>query len=251
MNFWPTKDLDEYINLQQRVKGRMVLLDVSATGEENLIEQSESKEMKDLEYRKKQLLRLQNMVVDLEDISGGISITDLTFSDFKADLMEALNNNRKKLDEAPDGMYAVVNIPDGIRDVVKSGVIFTLRQTKGSEQTKEQNPMFPYYMAYVTDEGEVKLGFIFVKKILDIYKKICKGQSEVLVELVAEFNRHTDDGRNMAGYTELLQIAIENLIGKKQEVGVASLFSKGSGIIDNENFDGIEDFELVTFLVIK
>ena len=251
VNFWPTKDLDEYINLQQRVKGRMVLLDVSATGEENLIEQSEGKEMKDLEYRKKQLLSLQNTVVDLEDISGGISITDLTFSDFKADLMEALKQNRKRLDDAPDGMYAVANIPEEVRDVVKPGVIFTLRQTKGAEQTKEQNPMFPYYMAYVTDDGEVKMSFIFVKKILDIYKKLCKGQFEVLAELVAEFNKQTDDGRNMEHYTELLQVAIENLIGKKQEVGVASLFSKGSGIIDNENFDGIEDFELVTFLVVK
>lgn len=251
VNFWPTNDLDEYINLKQRVKGRMVLLDVSATGEENLIEQTESKEMKDLEYRKKQLVSLQNTVVDLEDISGGISITDITFSDFKSDLMEALKTNRKQLDNATNGMYAVVDIPNGMEDIVKSGVIFTLKQTNGAEQTREQNSQFPYYMVYVTDDGEVKLNFIHAKKILDIYKKLCKGQNEVLVDLVAEFNMQTEDGNNMTDYTSLLQNAIENLIGKKQEVGVASLFSKGSGIIDSENVDGMEDFELVTFLVIK
>ncbi|KXL53687.1 RNA polymerase-associated protein RapA [Anaerotignum neopropionicum] len=251
VNFWPTKDLDEYINLQQRVKGRMVLLDVSATGEENLIEQNESREMKDLEYRKKQLISLQNTVVDLEDISGGISITDLTFSDFKADLMEALKENRKQLNDAPHGMYAVATIPDSVKDVVKPGVIFTLKQSKGAKQTKEQNPQFPYYMAYVTDDGEVKLNFVHAKKILDIYKKLCKGQKEILQDIIAEFNEQTDDGRNMDEYTILLQQAIENLIGKKQEVGVASLFSKGGGIISHENFDGIEDFELITFLVIK
>jgi len=251
VNFWPTKDLDEYINLQQRVIGRMVLSDVSSTGEENLLEQNESREMKDLEYRKKQLLSLQSTVVDLEDISGGISITDLTFNDFKADLMGAMKQDRKQLHNAPNGMYAVTTIPDSIKDVVKPGVIFTLKQTKGSKQTTEQNPQFPYYMAYVTKDGEVKLNFIHAKKILDIYKKLCKGQNEVLSDLAQQFNNQTDDGCNMNEYTKLLQQAIKNLIGKKQEVGVASLFSKGGGIINNENFDGIEDFELITFLVIK
>ncbi|MGI5852034.1 MAG: helicase-related protein, partial [Caldicoprobacterales bacterium] len=150
VNFWATKDLDEYINLQQRVRGRMVLLDVSATGEENIIETDSYKEMKDLEYRKKQLQRLQNEVVDLEDISGGISITDLTFNDFKIELMEYMKTKRKTLDEAPSGMYAITKIDESVKDIIKPGVIFTLRQVKGKEQSKEQNPLFPYYMAYIT-----------------------------------------------------------------------------------------------------
>jgi hypothetical protein len=173
VNFWPTKDLDEYINLQQRVKGRMVLLDVSATGEENVIETNANKEMKDLEYRKKQLQKLQNEVVDLEDISGAISITDLTFNDFKIELMEYMKTKRKTLDEAPNGMYAVAKIDESISDVVKPGVIFTLRQVMGKEQTKEQNPLFPYYMVYIMDDGQVQLSFLHAKKILDYYKKLC------------------------------------------------------------------------------
>lgn len=251
VNFWPTEDLDEYINLQQRVKGRMVLLDVSATGEENVIENNPSKEMKDLEYRKKQLKKLQNEVVDLEDISGAISITDLTFNDFKIELMEYMKTKRKALDEAPNGMYAVTKIDESISDIVKPGVIFTLRQVKGKDQSKEQNPLFPYYMVYITDDGEVQLSFLHAKKILDYYKKLCSGKGEVLKELVEEFNKETNDGRRMEHYSDLLESSIENLIGKKQDIGVASLFSKGGTTMQKSLFDGIEDFELITFLVLK
>lgn len=251
VNFWPTKDLDEYINLQQRVKGRMVLVDVSATGEENVIETNSSKEMKDLEYRKKQLKKLQNEVVDLEDISGAISITDLTFNDFKIELMEYMKTKRKTLDEAPNGMYSVAKIDESIRDIVKPGVIFTLRQVKGKEQSKEQNPLFPYYMVYITDDGEIQLSFLHAKKILDYYKKLCSGKDEVLKELVEEFNKETNDGRKMEHYSDLLEASIENLIGKKQDIGVGSLFSKGGTTMQKSLFDGIEDFELITFLVLK
>lgn len=251
VNFWPTKDLDEYINLQQRVKGRMVLLDVSATGEENVIETNANKEMKDLEYRKKQLQKLQNEVVDLEDISGAISITDLTFNDFKIELMEYMKTKRKTLDEAPNGMYAVAKIDESISDVVKPGVIFTLRQVMGTEQTKEQNPLFPYYMVYITDDGQVQLSFLHAKKILDYYKKLCSGKNEVLKELVEEFNKETNDGRRMEHYSDLLEASIENIIGKKQDIGVSSLFSKGGTTMQKSLFDGIEDFELITFLVLK
>lgn len=251
VNFWPTKDLDEYINLQQRVKGRMVLLDVSATGEENVIENNPSKEMKDLEYRKKQLKKLQNEVVDLEDISGAISITDLTFNDFKIELMEYMKTNRKALDEAPNGMYAVAKIDESVSDIVKPGVIFTLRQVKGKEQSKEQNPLFPYYMVYISDDGEVQLSFLHAKKILDYYKKLCSGKGEVLKELVEEFNKETNDGRKMEHYSDLLEASIENLIGKKQDIGVGSLFSKGGTTMQKSLFDGFEDFELITFLVLK
>ncbi|MEI6579882.1 MAG: C-terminal helicase domain-containing protein, partial [Eubacteriales bacterium] len=251
VNFWPTQDLDEYINLKQRVQGRMVLLDVSATGEENLIDSSDNREMKDLEYRKKQLQRLQTEVVDLEDISGGISITDLTFTDFKLDLMGYMKESRKLLDEAPAGMYAVAEISESLRDSVKPGIIFTLRQINGKLQTKEQNPLKSYYMLYVTDEGDVNLSFMQVKKILDYYKKICSGQRTVLAELVAEFNKQTDDGRDMRHYSDLLSKTVENLVGKKQEIGVASLFSKGGTTLQASYYDGVEDFELITFLILK
>lgn len=251
VNFWAMKELDEYINLAQRVKGRMVLLNVSATGEEDYIEESESKEMKDLEYRKKQLEQLQNEVVDLEEISGGISITDVTFNDFKTDLMEYMKSHRKQLNDAPTGLYAVTDIDDSLRDTVKPGIIFTLRQLQGKEQTKEQNPLFPFYLVYITEDGDVKLSYLQAKRILDYYKKLCCGKNEVLKELVAEFNKETDEGHNMKKYSDLLETAIQEIIGRKQEVGVASLFNRGGTTMQTSFFDGIEDFELITFLVLR
>ena len=245
------KDLDEYINLIQRVKGRMVLLDVSATGEENLIEEDQGKEMHDLEYRRKQLQQLQEKVVDLEDISGGISITDLTYNDFKMDLMEYMKTHRKELEEAPSGIYAVAKIDDSLRDTVQPGVIFTLRQLHGTQQTKEQNSLFPYYMVYITEDGTVQLSFLHGKKILDYYKKCCAGQNEILKDLVSEFNSETKNGTRMAKYSDLLEAAIQNLIGKKQEQGVASLFRRGGTTLDASEYTGSEDFELVSFLILK
>jgi hypothetical protein len=251
VNFWPTKDLDDYINLAQRVQGRMVLLDVSATGEENIIENSATAEMKDLEYRKKQLQQLQNEVVDLEDISSGISITDLTFNDFKIDLMNYLKDHREPLEGVPMGLYAVANIEDAIKDTVQPGVIFALRQVHGQEQTKEQNSLYPYYLVYITEDGTVQLNFIHAKKILDCLKKLCAGKHEIYKELVDEFNRQTHDGLHMEAYSQLLEQSIENLLGKKQEIGIASLFSRGGTTLRTDEYDGLNDFELVAFLVLK
>lgn len=251
LNFWPTEDLDAYIDLAERVKGRMVLLDVSATGEENIIDEQKSKEMNDLEYRKKQLQKLQNEVVDLEDISGGISITDLTFNDFKIDLMEYMKEHEEELANAPSGLYAIARISDNLRDTVKPGVIFVLRQIKGARQTKEQNPLFPYYLAYITEDGEVEANFLQAKQVLDYLKKFCSGQKTVAKDLADLFNAETKHGRRMEKYSALLQQTIEDLIGKKQEVGVASLFSKGGTAMPQSFDDGMADFELVDFVVLK
>ena len=136
VNFWPNMELDEYIKLKGRVESRMVMVDVSTTGEENIIENNKTKKMNDLEYRQKQLMRLKEEVIDLEDVSSGISITDLTFNDFKIDLMEYMKHNRQQLEEAPSGIYAIIKIPDSLKDTIESGVIFTLKQVKGFEQTK-------------------------------------------------------------------------------------------------------------------
>lgn len=251
VNFWPNMELDEYIKLKGRVENRMVMVDVSATGEENIIEDSDKKKMNDLEYRKKQLMRLKEEVIDLEDISSGISITDLTFNDFKIDLMEYMKHNQQELKEAPTGIYSIVNIDDSLRDSVKPGVIFTLRQIKGLGKTKEQNPLYPYFLTYITDDGEVKLSYLHVKKILDYYKKLCLGEKGVLLDLVGEFNQETNDGRDMQKYSDLLASCIDNILGKKEEIGVNSLFHKGGTSPVKHTRTGVEEFELITFLILN
>lgn len=252
VNFWANMELDEYINLEKRVTGRMMLLDISATGEENIIEVDEKKKMNDLEYRKKQLKQLQEEVVDLEDISGGISITDLTLNDFKMDLSSYMKNNKEKLESAPMGMYAVVNLEDeALKEQIKPGVIFTLKQVNTVAKTEENNSLYPYYMVYVYEDGVVKYNFLRTKSILDFYKKLCSGKNEVILELVNRFNEETEDGKKMGKYSDLLENAIDNIIGKKEEKGMASLFKKGGTNIQKSLFKGIEDFELVSFLIIK
>ncbi|WP_152888429.1 helicase-related protein [Clostridium tarantellae] len=252
VNFWPNMELDEYINLEARVSGRMVLLDISATGEENIINTDEKKKMNDLEYRKKQLKQLQEEVVDLEDISGGISITDLTLNDFKMDLMDYLNTHKKELEKAPMGMYSLVNITKEIKEEVEPGVIFCLRQINCKEKVKDSNnSLHPYYFVYVTSSGEVKFNHVHTKKILDLYRKLCSGKNEVLNSLVKDFYEETNEGRNMDEYSELLEIGIKDIIGKKEEQGVMSLFTPGGTNLAKKDFKSLEDFELISFLIIK
>jgi len=252
INFWPNMELDEYINLEARVSGRMVLLDISATGEENIISYDEKKKMNDLEYRKKQLKKLQEEVVDLEDISGGISITDLTMNDFKMDLMDYLNNHKEELEKAPKGMYSLVNIPESLEGQVKPGVIFCLKQINDKEKVKEfNNSLHPNYLVYVKDNGDVIYNHMHNKKILDFYKKLCSGNNSVLEDLVSIFNEETNNGTEMSKYTMLLENGLSDVIGKKEEQGILSLFSSGGTNLMGTTLKALEDFELVSFLIIK
>jgi ERCC4-related helicase len=252
VNFWPNMELDEYINLEARVSGRMVLLDISATGEENIINFDDKKKMNDLEYRKKQLKQLQEEVVDLEDISGGISITDLTLNDFKMDLMDYLNGNKEELETAPKGMYALVNIPEELKEQIKPGVIFCLKQVNDSEKVKEfNNSLHPHYLVYASEQGEVIFNHMHTKKILDFYRKLCSGKSSVIKNLIKAFYEETNEGKNMDKYTNLLEKAITNVMGKKEEQGVMSLFSSGGTNLAKNTLKALEDFELVSFLIIK
>jgi len=250
VNFWPNLKLDEYINLQARVTGRMVLLDVSATGDENIIEFDENKQMNDLEYRKRQLERLQEEVVDLEEISGGISITDLTMNDFKMDLMEFMKTNRKDLEQAPLGMYAIAATSPDVPEI-KPGVIFALKQVNPHVAVEKHNALYPYYMVYIHENGTVRYNYLHTKKILDYYKKLCVGEKQVLADLAKIFNEETDNGSKMKPYSNLLEAAIQNLAGRVEEAGVASLFSKGGTTLSRQTVSGLEDFELISFLVIK
>lgn len=245
VNFWPNMELDEYINLEARVSGRMVMLDMSATGEENVI--VDSGEMNDLEYRKKQLKQLQDQVVDLEDIGGGISITDLTFNDFKMDLVNYMKNNKEILEKAPTGMYAVAksNIEEAER-----GVIFCLKQINEEIKPSEFNTLNPYFLVYVKESGEVLLNFIQSKKILDIYKKVCLGENTLFPDLISEFNRETNNAKDMSKFTNFLEKTVENIVGKEEEKGLDSLFSFGETVLNN-SVQNMDDFELISFLVIK
>ena len=249
VNFWPTKDLDSYIYLIQRVRGRMVLLDVSATGEENIIDEKTSQIMNDLTYRKKQLEQLRKQVIDLEDVSGGISITDLTFNDFKATLRENLLKHGAELASMPRGLYALTAIPQDMTDELDPGVIFVLQSVTEKPGAKD-NPLSPYALVYIAEDGKIKLNFLQAKQILDIMKKLCQGQTSADMTLVRAFAKETKNGKRMGKYVERLQEALAGLSNKHREMGMRSLFTRGETALSGK-FGGTRDYDLVCYLILR
>ncbi|MDR4516158.1 MAG: SNF2-related protein [Nitrosomonas sp.] len=252
VNFWPNMELDEYINLEARVSGRMVLLDISATGEENVIEYDDKKRMNDLEYRRKQLQQLQDNVVDLEDMTGGVSITDLTLNDFRMDLSAYMKDQMATLESAPTGLFAVTSIDPALRDPdIEAGVIFCLKNITGKVTHDDSYALSPYYLVYVTEAGQIKYNFVQAKKILDILKKQGLGWHRPNTKALNSFRDATRDGKDMAQYRHALELAVGSIIGKAEEKGVESLFSRGGTVLTKDSFKGIEDFEVVSYLIIK
>lgn len=250
VDFWPDIDLDEYIRLEGRVKNRMVLLDSSATGDENVLEGKRNDEMNDLKYRRRQLQQLQHEVLDLEDISGNISITDFALDDFRVELRRYLEAHPGVLDEAPAGLHAVTRIPDALRDDIEPGVIFCLKQNDESRGSSESNPTFPYCILYVTDRGVVKTTHAHPKAALDYMRAVCAGRTQPIRDLCERFNRQTDDGQDMRRYTKLLDAAVKRIGGAEEKTSVDSLFELGEPVGSAGNL-GFDDYSLVSFVVMK
>ncbi|MDO9268902.1 MAG: helicase-related protein [Methylobacter sp.] len=250
INFWPNMELDEYINLEARVSGRMVLLDISATGEENIIEYDDKKRMNDLEYRRKQLQQLQNDVVNLEDMAGGVSITDLTLNDFKMDLSAFMKERMANLASAPTGLFAVTAHQNSFNNDSEPGVIFCLKNISGKTAHDNSYALAPYYLIYVTKTGTVKYNFLQAKKILDILKKQGLSWQHPDPKAVDLFLQDTEQGKDMSQYRTLLETAINSIIGKAEEKGVESLFSRGGTVLSKNNFKGSEDFEVISYMII-
>ncbi len=252
VNFWPNIELEEYINLEQRVSGRMVLLDISATGEENVIEQQSGNQMNDLEYRRKQLLKLQDTVIDLEDLSSGVSIADLTLTDFRIDLAGFLKDHQDRLDSLPLGTFAVTTTDDLGETGIPSGVVFCLRAVGDAalNLVEPGYPLAPHYLVHIGDDGTVLLPFNQAKQVLDRLKKLCIGRDLPDALACARFDKTTRDGKDMSTVQDLLAKAVASIVGKKEERAVASLFTPGGTHAQKSEFQGINDFEVVAFLVI-
>lgn len=249
VDFWPDVDLDEYIKLEGRVKGRMALMDASATGEENVLENKAPDQMNDLAYRKKQLEQLQKEVVDLEDISGGISITDFALDDFRVELQRFQKDHPGLLECTPAGIHAVVPVPDSLKDEVKPGVIFCLKQNDENKDPKDANPTFPYYVVYVTQDGKRMSKHTQPKAALDLMRAACEGHAEPIAELCWEFNKETRDGLHMDAYTDLLDDVVSAITGVQESAGIDSLFDLGE--VGSGVSLGFDDYSLISLVVIK
>lgn len=243
VNFWPNMTLDDYINLKSRVETRMKITVMTATGDDDLINPEEKG---DLEYRKQQLKRLQEEVVDLEDMSTGISIMDLGLNEFRLDLLAYIKNHGD-LEKTPRGLHAVVPKTEGCPE----GVIFVLKNVNNSVNIDNQNRIHPFYMVYISTEGEIICDYLNPKGLLDDVRLLCRGKSEPIKTLCAQFNRETDDGRNMSEMSELLSMAIDSIIDAKADNDIDSLFKSGGTSALMSAVSGLDDFELICFFVVK
>ncbi|MDA8118893.1 MAG: helicase-related protein [Gammaproteobacteria bacterium] len=249
VNFWPNMELDEYIKLEQRVSGRMVLLDISATGEENLIEQQSGNQMNDLEYRRKQLLKLQDAVIDLEDLSTGVSIADLTLTDFRIDLAQYLQAHPGVLENLPLGTCAATTTTEA---EIAPGIIFCLRAESAvaHRNVEAGYPLGAQYLVHVGDDGTVLLPYTQAKQILDRLKRLCLGRELPDVGACARFDKASKQGEDMRVAQRLLAAAVASVVGMSEARAIMSLFTPGGTHVLKGEFAGINDFEVLAWLAV-
>ena len=243
VNYWPDMTLDEYINLKGRVESRMKATVLTATGDDNLLSPEEKD---DLEYRKQQLERLKEDVVDLEEMNSGVSIMDLGLNEFRMDLLDYMNSNHD-VEHTPFGLHAVVRG----NAQTPAGTIFVLKNRTAGVNIDHKNQLHPFYMVYIRDDGEVQVDHLHPKELLDKMRLICKLVSKPDVELCHAFNKETRDGLRMGKYSDLLSKAINSIISVKEESDVDSFLEGFAGELFEEHYVGLDDFELICFLVIK
>jgi superfamily II DNA or RNA helicase len=244
VNYWPDISLDEYIRLKERVESRMVIADVSATGDDNPLDGRSN----DLAYRKEQLRRLQEEVIELEDLKTGVSITDLGLNDFRMDLVNYVKE-QGDLSRYPTGMHAVLPADPGLGLV--PGVIFALRNRNGSVNIQQLNRLHPYYLVYVDMDGQTVVPYTEVKRLLDLIRSAAKPCTEPILSVYQAFNERTQDGREMGTYSNLLTAAIRSIVDTGEEKELDGLFSGQKSSIAIGPAAGIDDFELIAFLVVE
>lgn len=269
VNFWPTEDLNRYIDLKDRVESRMALVDISATGTENplLTEQSDDAIEGNLAFRDQQLLRLKDEVLDLEDLEGNISFSDFNLSDFRADLINFLKLNEKLLKDAPYGLYGVVpssgtlvnnsiyygHIEMAVKNTIKPGVIFCLRKKGYTREDEVVNPLNSYFLAYIYDDGTMKFNYTNAKQILELYRLLCSNVAAPIEKLCDIFEQESNQGKDMDKYSRLLKNAINEIVRVLKKRNLKALQSgRGGMIVSKSNtVNNSSDFELVTWLIIK
>lgn len=269
VNFWPTKDLDKYIYLKERVEARMALVDVTATGEDNILNTEQIEELitEDLKYRNKQLKKLKDEVLDLEELEENISLTDFTLDDFRIELMNFIENNKERLKEAPLGLYAVVPSPSGRyaekkelslfstaeSEIIKPGVVFCLKQKGNTDGNEEVNPLQPYFLVYIREDETVRFNYTNAKQILEIYRLLCQNKKVAYETLCQIFNDETKNGEEMSAFSNLLQKAIQEISSVFKKRSAQKLVSDRGALLipDSKQVNDLSDFELITWLVIK
>ncbi|MGL4377176.1 MAG: helicase-related protein [Microcoleaceae cyanobacterium] len=255
VNFWATDDLNKYINLKNRVEARMALVDIAATFEDNLLEPDEIEELikTDLKYREKQLLQLQNEVLDLEDFDENVALNEFTLDDFRIELSQYLEKNREQLENTPLGIYTVVP-PASENAIIAPGVIFCLKQKGDTSGNETVNPLQPHFLVYIREDRVVRFTFAQPKQILEIFRLLCRDKTQAYQSLCHLFDKQTNNGENMSVYNDLLQGAVDSITRTFQKRLASNLFKSGKGAVMPEQKKQVTsktDFDLITWLVIQ
>lgn len=243
VNFWPNIGLDKYLELKGRVETRMKASVMTSTGDDNPID---PEERGDLEYRKAQLEKLQNEVVDIEEMQNGVSIMDLGLNEFRLDLLEYVKHH-DNLDKVPFGLHAVTKGNDD----TPNGTIFILKNRNASINPQNRNQLHPFYMVYVRDGSVIHIDHLQPKKLLDAFRQLCKGKSTPDYDLCRQFNAETKDGSNMRHYSDLLYFAVKSIVDLNEGDSIDGFLSGKSISLAANTIDGLDDFELVCFLTVK
>lgn len=239
VNFWPNMDLDKYLRLKDRVEARMRLTVMTSTGDDDYINEDEHG---DLAYRERQLKQMQNEVPDLEDIDGGVSITDLGLNDFRMDLIEYHRNN-PDIEHVPNGVNAVGEGDD-------PGVLFVLRNVNDAINIQGRNRLHPFYLVYVKDDGEILYSHLDAKSNLDAMRALCKGKGAYDQQLCDIYNRSTRNGKDMSHESALLKNAVSGIVEQGEQSMQDAFLSSGIGTFLEPTVEGLNDFELICFLAV-
>ncbi len=270
INFWPTEDLNNYINLKDRVESRMALVDITATGEENLLEADQLKDLiaEDINFRSRQLKRLQKEVLDLEELDENISLSEFSLDDFRIELTNFIETNKERLENSPMGLYAIVPSPSGIyadmlknkiisetaKEIMRPGVIYCLKHKESSEGAETVNPLSPYFLVYIREDNTVRFNYTHPKQILEIFRLLTSGKTTPYEDLCSIFNDKTDNGSNMSMYSELLTNAITAIDKVFKKRVAARLTNNRSALLTPSlalEFDDNKTFELITWLILR
>lgn len=254
VNFWPTEDLNKYINLKNRVEARMALVDLSATSEDNILANDEIETLvsDEMKYRDKQLLRLKDEVIDLEEFSESLVLNDFTLEDFRRELSNFKAEQKSDVETAPTGVFAMVP-PNPAYPKIKPGVIYCMQDKQDRQGADTVNPLQPFYLVYVKEDGEVAHGFAQAKQIIDIFRALCLGQKEAYNKLYDIFDKETENGGKMDAYNVLLQSAVDSITTQFSRRNLGNLLSARDGKLAVEPDAGNTDteFDLITWLIIK
>ena len=254
INYWPTEDMEVYLRLQSRVEARMALADAAATGTDDPLDESAYEQAQmELIFRDQQLKQLREEVLDFDDLSDGVVLSDFTLDYFFTQLLRYLENNRRELEATPNGVYAVTHDED---HPTETGIIFFLRQLNASTdiQRKAASPIHPFYAVYIRNSGDIRYGCANARQVLDLFESAVVGKSKTQPELCLQFDTETKNGENMALYNGLLKAVIAHISRMHTTTQTRNLRRGGPRDFKltprSEAPRDASDFELVTWLII-